>query len=119
MRCARRDCGGFAVASVPLGGTRAPFVDLCQWHYDETRGGAEFADRRAAERAAERRRHEAAAVAADPDVPPDRLFRCIVCGVELHGRAATFDSQARPFCGDCVGRLPEGDGFPSPIRGAR
>jgi hypothetical protein len=40
--------------------------------------------------------------------PPDRVFHCVCCGVELRGRSATFDERARATCGDCTGRaLPE------------
>jgi hypothetical protein len=50
---------------------------------------------------------------------PDRRFRCGVCGVELPGRAVTLDEMGRGTCGDCTGRLPEGEGFLPPHQGER
>lgn len=35
---------------------------------------------------------------------PDRLFRCAVCGAEVHGRDVTLDERARATCHDCTGR---------------
>lgn len=40
--------------------------------------------------------------------PPDGVFHCACCGLELRGRDATFDARCRATCCDCTGRaLPE------------
>ena len=39
--------------------------------------------------------------------PPDRVFWCRICGVELRGSTATFAEDSSVTCHDCTGRVPD------------
>jgi len=51
--------------------------------------------------------------------PPDRLFLCDVCRVQMQARLATFHEDGAITCRDCTGRASDAGRAPSVIRGRK